>query len=213
VLDDLIARFGADDDHAARARAIYDERRGRIFEDEELWDSWSQSFLEWYVLEWRQGDEGETLAAQALARETDPARAAVIDALMRSHRSLFEVVALREGQVALVDLLGGAAFDVAEDRTLHGVHVGDVLEARLIGLDGAVRFGRTFCFHPTGTRRAIGDIVARLRAAGRARLDIVDDIAALRVRCERYQHVPPVRVYERGVSDEPTADEAAPDRS
>jgi hypothetical protein len=199
VLDELIARFGGGENagEVARARAEYDERRGRVFEDEELWERWSQVFLEWYVLERVMPGHDYPPAATALAETTDPARAEVLRALLTSHRSLFEVRATEVGKVMLVDLLGGAELEVDEQRAMHGVEVGDVLEARLVGVRRAVSFARTFWFHPAGTRDSIVVHSERLRREGKDRREIIDYMANLRVRCERYKHLTPQKLYER----------------
>ncbi len=197
LLDDLVARFADTGDAAdlVAARTDHDERRGRVFEDEDLWESWSQAFLEWYVLE-RPRADGPPPAVAAVAGESDPERAAALRALCRSHRSLFEIRALRPGSVDLHDLIGGGEFRVDESRALYGVEVGDVAELRLVGFAGRVLFGRTFCYHPTGTRDAIAKHVARIRGRGGERREVMDFCAALRVRCERYRNVQAVRVYE-----------------
>jgi hypothetical protein len=198
LLDELIGRCAepARVDDVSAARKAFDDRRGRVFEDEELWERWTQAFLEWYVLERVGPDADAPPVVAALRVQADPARAAVLRALVTSHRSLFEVRALRPGGVELYDLLGGGEFEVDEQRALHGVGVGDVAEVRLIGLAGRVLFGRTFCFHPSGTRNAISGHARRIRAAGGDRREVMDYCASLRVRCERYRHVSAVRVYE-----------------
>lgn len=228
VLDDAIERFGGDRHRAAitAARDFYDERRGRVFEDESLWESWMQAFLEWYVLEWPQpaaasadrdpadSSTGTETAGAELVTPARAVRATAMAALVRearergegereaaarvclsSQRSLFEVRELSTGRVEVSDLIGGAQFEVSEPRAMMGVSIGDVVEMRLIGFDGEVIFGRTFCFHPSGTRDAIVAHVRRMRAQGKTRQDIVDFCASLRIRCERYRHVAPTRIY------------------
>lgn len=200
ALDALLERFGsgAFSDEALAARAEYDERRGRVFEDEELWEPRIAAFQEWYLLERVPGGRDLPLAAEALAEETAPERASVLRALLTSHRSVFEVAALAVGSVKLVDLIGGARFAVSEPRAMHGVRVGDVVETRLVGLAGEVLFARTFVFHPAGTELAIEQHIDRMVAERVDRRDIVDYLASLRVKCERYKHLPAERVYARG---------------
>jgi hypothetical protein len=203
LLDELIDRFGGGDhaDEVAAARKEYDDRRGRVFEDEELWEPWTQAFLEWYVIERVLPPGDYPPAAALLAEEPEPRRAAALRALLSSHRSLFEVLSLRAGRVELCDLLGGAQFSVAEPRAMHGVGVGDVAEARLIGFEGEVVFGRTFCFHPTGTSEAIAGHARRMLSAGSDRRDVIDLCARLRVRAGQYRHVPARRLYEATAAD------------
>ena len=94
-------------------------------------------------------------------RDAGDERADLVHALVTSHRSLFEVTAMKPGRIEVVDLLGGAELHVVEQRALHGVDVGDVAELRLVGARGEVRFARTFIYHPKAAR---GAIVERARA-------------------------------------------------
>lgn len=223
ALDRLTAEHTGDTATVLAARQEYEERRGKVHEDEDLWERWSAAFVEWFVIERvgasPDGAAGDSVqvsgrlgrpsgasrelppAARSLRRardEGDADTAAVIAALLRSHRSLFEVRELGAQRVEVLDLLGGGAFSVVEPRAMHGVEVGDVVELRLVGWEGQVWFGRTFVFHPKDARAAILDHARALLARGQSRRDVIDHVAALRVRVNRYRHVAPARVYELG---------------
>ena len=209
VLERLIADHTADAAEVVEARREYEDRRGRIFQEEELWERWSAAFVEWFVIERVAPGADLPPAARSLAA----ARAAGADrdvrairAWLTSHRSLFEVCGLGAGHVELLDLLGGAMISVAEPRAMHGVSLGDVAELRVIGFDGDVVFGRTFVFHPPGTRDAILAHARRILGAGGDRRAVIDHAAALRVKVLRYRHMPAARVYELATaSDRPGA--------
>jgi len=199
VLERLIAEHTSDPDAVVAARRDYEDRRGRVFQEEELWERWSAAFVEWFVIERVApgADLPPAAASLAAARERgDDQTARAIRALLTSHRSLFEICALGAGHVELLDLLGGAMIAVAEPRAMHGVSVGDVAELRVIGFDGDVVFGRTFVFHPRAARDAILAHARRILGAGGARRAVIDHVAALRVKVERYRHMPAARVYE-----------------
>ncbi len=199
VIEDLYARHASSSESAAVARREYEERRGKVHQDDELWEAWSAAFVEWFVVERVAPGHDVPLAAltyRELAGE--PERAEIIRALVTSQRSLFEVKAIAKGRVELLDLLGGAAFAVDEQRTLHGVEVGDVAELRLVGVGGEVRFGRTFIYHPKAARAAIVERARALLAKGATRRDVIDHVAQLRVTVTRYRHMPAARVYELG---------------
>jgi len=200
VSEDLYKQHAADVEAASTARRDYEERRGKVHQDDELWEPWSAAFVEWFVVE--PVPPGDTLPPaartyQELAAAGDE-RAPVVRALVTSQRSLFEVRALAPGRIDLLDLLGGAQFVVSEQRALHGVEVGDVAELRLVGVGGEVRFGRTFIYHPRVARPAIVERARALLAKGGSRRDVIDHIAQLRVQLTRYRHMPPARVYELG---------------
>jgi hypothetical protein len=204
VTEQLYARHTADAAAASAARQAYEERRGKVHQDDELWEAWSAAFVEWFVIERvAPGDRlppaAATLRDLVAAGDGDGDDAAVVRALLTSQRSLFEVRAIGRGRIELLDLLGGAELRVSEQRTLHGVEIGDVAELRLIGIGGQVRFGRTFVYHPAVARGAIVERARSMLAAGAARRDVIDQIAQLRVQVTRYRHMSPLRVYEQAV--------------
>jgi len=199
VTEELYARHTADAEAASVARREYEERRGKVHQDDELWEPWSAAFVEWFVVE--RVAPGQTIPPAALSYREAPAddpRAEAMRALITSQRSLFEVRSVARGRVEILDLLGGAGFHVDEQRALHGVEVGDIAELRLIGVGGEVRFGRTFIYHPKAARAAIVERARAMLATGAARRDVIDHIAQLRVQVTRYRHMPPARVYELG---------------
>ena len=207
VLDGLIAEYTSDADAVLTARRGYEERRGRVHEDDPLWERWSAAFVEWYVVE--RVAEGHTrpLAAATAIRDAlagaagnfeAAARAEVTRALVTSCRSLYEVTRLDRGHVELLDLLGGGVFRVGEPRAMHGVELGDIAELRLLGAGGEAWFGRTFIFHPRGARDAILDHARVALSRGQTRRQVIDYIAGLRVKVNQYRHVVPARVYELG---------------
>jgi hypothetical protein len=199
VIEELYARHTTDSEDAGLARREYEERRGKVHQDDELWESWSAAFVEWYVVE-RVGADGvpPALVTAREMRDAGDARADLVAALVTSHRSLFEVTAMKPGRIEVVDLLGGAELHVVEQRALHGVEVGDVAELRLVGARGEVRFGRTFIYHPKAARGAIVERARAMLSHGSSRRDVIDQIAQLRVQVTRYRHMAPARVYELG---------------
>lgn len=183
---------------AARARTAYGERTGRVFEDDEIFEARSASFVEWYLAERPLAGTDRAPMHHLAAAEPGPELAAAYRAWAASHRSLFAVVRLDEGLVTLDDLVAGGRFAVDERRQLHGVAAGDLVEARLLGWQGKVVFGRTFLYHPVEARTEIEARVARLRGEGWARTDVVDALAALRIKALRYRHVPAKKIYAGG---------------
>lgn len=200
VTETLYARHTADPDAASAARREYEERRGKVHQDDELWEPWSAAFVEWYVVERVAPGDTHPPAVRTyreLHASGDP-RAEAARALLTSQRSLFEIRAIAPGRIELLDLLGGAMFNVDEQRALHGVEVGDVAELRLVGIAGEIQFGRTFIYHPKSARSAIVERAQTMLASGSTRRDIIDHIAQRRVQVTRYRHMAAARVYELG---------------
>ncbi|MBK7537080.1 MAG: hypothetical protein IPI49_17295 [Myxococcales bacterium] len=218
VLDGLIAQHAADPTRAAAARQQYEARRGKVHQDDELWEAWSAAFVEWLVVErvdedgvvpimrslqelGRQGvaadEPGAAPESSASARGLRAEDHALATALLTSHRSLFEIRQMDRGRVELLDLLGGGEFSVVEPRALVGVEVGDVAELRLCGIEDEVYFGRTFIYHPRSARGVIVEQASAMLGRGSSRRDVIDRMASSRVTLSRYRHVPAARVYER----------------
>lgn len=200
VIETLYARHTTDPEAASVARREYEERRGRVHQEDELWEPWSAAFVEWYVVERVAAGDRHPPAVRTyreLLAAGDP-KAAVARALLTSQRSLFEICAMARGRIELHDLLGGAVFHVDEQRALHGVEVGDVAELRLVGIAGEIQFGRTFIYHPKAARAAIAVRARAMLAGGQSRRDVIDHVAQLRVQVTRYRHMPVARVYELG---------------
>jgi hypothetical protein len=208
VAESLVLRFGDHefDEEVSSARDHYCERRGRVFEDDDDWERFTRGFLEWYVVErpWR--DTGLSPAALVAAETEEGEDRSALEALANSQRSLVEICDLRKSGLEVIDLVGGARFEVSEERRLTGMQTGDVVELRLFGYQERVSLGQTFWFHPDGTGPAIRDKVRSMREEGARRGDIIDHIALLRSRSRSYQHVSPVRIYESGgpVAGEPS---------
>jgi hypothetical protein len=200
VIEELYARHTTDTEAAGLARRDYEERRGKVHQDDELWEPWSAAFVEWYVVE-RTADGDSVPPAALTYRElaaSDDPRAPLVKALVTSQRSLYEIRAIAKGRIELLDLLGGAELHVTEQRAMLGVEVGDVAELRLVGASGEVRFGRTFIYHPKAARAAIVERARGMLAKGASRRDVIDQVAQLRVQVTRYRHMAPARVYELG---------------
>jgi len=101
VIEELYARHTADAEAASQARREYEERRGKVHQEDELWEPWSAAFVEWFVIE--RVVPGDTVPPAALtSRElaSDDPRGAAMRALVTSQRSLFEVRALAAGEGA-----------------------------------------------------------------------------------------------------------------
>ena len=63
VIEELYATHTSDTSAAASARKEYEQRRGKVNLDDELWEAWSAAFVEWYVIE-RVGEGGVPPAAR-----------------------------------------------------------------------------------------------------------------------------------------------------
>jgi hypothetical protein len=197
-LDAVALRYSTPpwDAEIRRARTEYDEQRGRIYDDDELFETHMALFLEWYVLE--RPVVGSDPPIVHLLREGPVAEAErpLLEALARSQRSLYEYIdEVARGQVLLRDLVLDGLWRVAKGPLGDGLDVGDLFEARLVPWEGGVRFGPSFFFHPREARRAILEIQDRLRREGRLGLDVTFLVAEMRLRYSRFRNIAVERIY------------------
>lgn len=159
------------------------------------------------------GGEGQAKAGPAavepvirrLIRAAPEAERPALIALAAAHRGLFAVRELVNEGVLLEDLWGGGSFRVYERRRLIGLGPGEVFEARLVAdVDAPPRilFTRSFCFHPREALDIIRRQVLRARRSGERREDFLFRQLRSRLRCERYRHLSPLRIYESGETRE-----------
>ena len=202
LIDRVVASAAAHGDELVSARAEWDARAGKVFDDDPLYEERSVAFLEWFALERRAPHARQTpvqAVLQTLA-EDDTDREQLL-MLSRTHRSLFVIRTVRGQHVDLDDLLTGCLFRVYERRHPLGLEVGDVLEARLCPrLEGAgeVLLTRGIQHHPREALDAIIAFAARSRAEGEDRESALFRLAKLRWKAARWGHVQADRIYNGG---------------
>jgi hypothetical protein len=198
ILDRVIAFAARDEAELVRGREQWAERAGKVFDDDSLYEERTTAFLEWFALE-RPGPDGRIPGERFLAEERlDDLQGRWVDALLNSHRSLFEVQSLKPGMLSLDDLLGGGAFQVTERRKLPGVVEGEVFEARLVPnvvSPPELLFTRAFQFHPREAAAEVKRHAERARKAGTPRPEVLFTLARLRLKALRYGHVAPAKIY------------------
>lgn len=198
VLDRVIAFAARDEAETVRAREEWSEKAGRVFDDDALYEERTTAFLEWYALERPLGD-GRVPAERFLAEERlEDLEGRWAHALATSHRSLFEVREVREGEIVLDDLLAGGAFGVTERRRLPGVEPTEIFEARLVAnvvSPPEILFTRAFQFHPREARDVLKRLAGRAQKEGQPRAEALFRFARLRLKALRYGHIGADKIY------------------
>jgi len=201
VIDRVAERYAAGpyQDEAVRARTQYRDLTGRVLADGAEGDSLErelQTFLEWYVIE--RPLHGQVPVMRFLAadaRDLSPGERTVLRGLALSHRSVFEIGALREGEVHLSDLVLGGLWRVHERRELVGIRRGDVIEARLVPCEGKMLFSESFLVHPPAARHAIASLIERLRGRNLGHDAILVELGRRWLRAQHYRNVALERLY------------------
>jgi hypothetical protein len=223
TLVERLARHYAEGPHlleAMRAREEFFERAGKVFDDDgDLFEERMAAFLEWYIIErpWgRKGpSEGSGLVSVAAAGVKEPrvGSAPVLAALEEaeifsaaerreaalvatSHHSLFLLHTVKDQQLGVEDLLGGARFSVRERRSTLGFEPGGVFEARLIWDGEGTVFGKTFLFHPPDAREAVLELADACERENAPRTDLLFRLSRAYVRWHRQGHLGAAKIYK-----------------
>lgn len=200
-LDALIAFASADrfKEELLKAKAEYFAGTGEVFEDDRSFEMRMASFLDYYVFDRVLPEPGRTPAQLFLeeAKDLPPEELAVRRGLIETKHSLWEVRKLAKDMIRLRDLFTGKDTDVYERRQPAGLKKGDVIEARLIPLDGRLLFSPAFCFHPAEAKKPIAKELKRLKKErpGFVPREFIWAAAKMRLKCERYRNIAVSDIY------------------
>ena len=199
-LEALITFASADPykEELLKAKQGYFARTGDIFEDDRSFEMRIASFLDYYVFDWPVSSVGRTPAQLYLDKGTlDEKDRAIVQGLTRTRHSLWEVRKIAPELVRLRDCFTGKDEDVFERRQPAGLKKGDLIEARLIPVDGRHLFSPAFCFHPDDAKKAILKEIKRLKKMEPefSRREFIWSISGMRLKYDRYRNVSVKDIY------------------
>ena len=99
-------------------------------------------------------------------------------------------------ELELDDLGGGGRWCATWTLPSIGLAVGDIVDTRIVLVDGVPTVGRSAVLHPREAHEAIEKIVARARGAGMPPRDLVDHLDKMRLKLDRYSNVRIRHVYQ-----------------
>jgi len=200
-VDALIAFASSErfNDELLKAKAEFFAGTGEIFEDDRSFELRMASFLDYYVFDRVIPEQGRTPAQIFLAESEGIAESdlAIRRGLVETRHSLWEVRKLGKNVIQLRDLLAGKDIDVFERRQPAGLKKGDLIEARLIPVDGRFLFSTAFCFHPVEAKKPIAKELKRLKKEqpGFSVRDFIWATAKMRLKWERYRNIAVTDIY------------------
>lgn len=181
------------------ARSEYSTLAGEVFEEDRQLEVRLAGFLEFYLCDrpapWCQSPPARARYLEALRNETPP-EARKWRPFTETWHGLFQVEGLEAGAVQLVNLFSKGRVSVFERRTLHGLSIGDVLEARLIPHDEGTVFSSAWVWH---AHEAAGSIVAeaeRRRVGGQPERELLFDCARRSLKADRYRQIAIEKIYD-----------------
>ncbi len=191
-----------------RARRQFQDLTGKFEEDEPWFEQRMTLFLEWFVLD-RPGPDGLTPAERFIDQERDRLvgdEIEIFDELTATQRSLFRIDRWQGGQIHLTDMIGGGVWSVYQDQPMVGLQRGDLIDSRIVPFKGDLYRGRGMIFHPRVAIEPILRLLSDAHAAGRLSFDLVNLLASLRLRFDRYRHVKVKHVYRFPPDWQPRSD-------
>ncbi|MDP1915206.1 MAG: hypothetical protein Q8L14_03095 [Myxococcales bacterium] len=186
-------------DDVVAARAEYSQLAGDVFDEDRQLELRLAGFLEFYLCDrpapWADGTPARTRYLEALQRES-PAQAAAWRAFTETWHGLFQVKGLSPGVVRVVALSARSEVVVSERRAMHGLSVGDVLEARLVPFAGALAFSSAWVWHPHEAASLIVAEAERRRTSGLPERELIYDCARRSLKADRYRQIAIERIYD-----------------
>ncbi len=180
------------------AKAEYFSRTGEVYEDDPSFELRMASFLDYYLLDRHLGLMGKTPAQifceQPAASDEDiTARRALTESI----HSLWEVRKLGKEMIRLRNLFDGKDHDVYERRQPAGLKKGDLIEARLIPVQGKLLFSSAFCFHPEDAKKPVLKELKRLKKQQPDfdRRAFIWSLAHMRLKLDRYRNIAVQDIY------------------
>ncbi|MCB9557645.1 MAG: hypothetical protein H6707_16165 [Deltaproteobacteria bacterium] len=197
TIDAVAGRYADDSyrDEVSRARETFDTLRGRVFEDDDIFPAHIANFLEWYVIERPLDRIGVPPVVLALQQpDVSTAERALLDGLRFSQRSVYRVERAGRRPMLLLDLIRRTTFGLAHVAP-ERVSVGEIIEGRVVPIDGGAHLGPMLLFHPMDARMAIEQLIATRRdeppSATIARL------AQMRLNFSRFRNISAAQIYSR----------------
>ncbi len=201
ALDELIAwATGENETESLKAgRSEIKGLIGEMFEDDRQVELRMASFLEWFVCD-RMGDDRLTPAErryrQALQEES-PVAAARFFPLVDTVYDMFEVSALTARGFVFRSLMSQVRYSIVERRSLTGIEVGAIAEARLFQVEHGHALTPSIYWHPPEAARMIrAEAMRRRGLAGSLISDFVFACASRSLKAERYRQIAIDRVYD-----------------
>ncbi|MGE0785889.1 MAG: hypothetical protein AB7S26_09390 [Sandaracinaceae bacterium] len=193
MLSDLIALDEGTE--LERARATFYELTGEFEPGDACYEERIQFFFDWFLVEHRTR-EGASPAGRWLDEVAAPAEVSMIArAALGAARSLYEV---REDG-ALIDRLGGGRFRVEGDR----FRPGDRFDGRLLAVGDSLLLAPGIVFHPPQVHEAMDELLDAIDAPSELdRTAVLDGLARMRMRLERFTSIRPKHIYRAEALDD-----------
>lgn len=182
-----------------KARKEYFGVTGEVFEDDGSFEVRMILFLEWYVLDRPLGRGVVPIRAylEECGDRLQPGEREVIDALLRHRHGVFRVKKTKPPFLWLKDFWDGKTVKVEGDDVARSFQAGDLIDARIVSLDGKNLFTEGILCHPTAAEGFIKTALKALRKNGSAGPgEFTMKLAGMLLKYERYRGIKPENIYK-----------------
>ncbi len=169
VLDEILefASTGGNSSFLGLAKEHYFGKVGGVYEDDSDFEQRMNTFLEWFVFDFRSETMGsDTVFTMYINENRDrfSSEEMVFRMTVSKHlHSVFAVKGLKEGMIKVKDLAGGKSFWVTDDEIFEK---GDLFETRIITEGDSSFFSYTYCLHPKSAEKLIKDAFKKRHSVG-----------------------------------------------
>jgi hypothetical protein len=156
-------------DVVMEARSTFTELSGRFSEEDSWHETWSRLFLDWFGFDHPVPPFRSPVHRYVVERYEEisaEGSLTLFRGLLATHRSVFEVRRWSGGKLRLVDMIGGGRWVVEQPFLLGGLRSGDVIDARIVPVQGELTLAAGIIFHPDEAIPLIHALVEHLRDRG-----------------------------------------------
>lgn len=198
VINELLT-FASDKTNAEfldTAKEKYEGKMGRFYQDESDYIQRMNTFLEWFVFDFRTEELGSnTIFNRYINDNRDRLSSDELTLRMtiaKHLHSIFIVKNFKEGMVKVKDLYQGKSIWVTDDKIFEK---GDMMESRVISAYGGNFFSYTYCLHP---RSAASHIKAELKKQRKTGLrdDFFLKLRAMQLKWRRSRQIEIKDIYK-----------------
>jgi hypothetical protein len=180
------------------AREEFHRLTGEFDEGEPWFELRMTMFHDWYLLD-RMGSTGRTPAEVFVLERgptLDPAERLQHLHLTVTLRSTFRLSKIQGDQLSLEDMVLGGHWLVTWTLPTVGLLKDDILDARIVLVNGTPTTGRGAVLHPREAQDSIQRIVDRAVASRMPPRAVVDHLDKMRLKLDRYSNVKIKHVYQ-----------------
>ena len=181
------------------AREDYFRKAGKVFEDEPIFETRMNAFLEWYLFDrplWDSGLPPVRLYINMYGETLDEGRRNILRGLDHSIHSLFLMSSGYGSTVQVKDLIHDQTHTVSVAQTPIGPGKGDIFESRVIPMPQQKVFSDVLWVHPREAHDFIqSEVTRRKRQNNSDWEEFLFDLAYMKLKSDRYQHVSPNQIY------------------